>query len=91
MGSPIDSELPIEEEALVETFSLTLRDRCDATANGVEAAQVAVWFKEGQEPLLLCHHHYSQHEAAISNRNPFKIHDQRESEVENRAQGAHIG
>lgn len=52
---------------------ITLRDRCDATANGSEAAEYAVTFAEGQEPLLLCAHHMRQHAAKINMLNPFDI------------------
>lgn len=86
MDSAID--VLIREESIDEApMLLTLNDRCDASANGVEAAKVAVWFSEDGEPVLLCGHHYSKHEVAIISSGPFKIHDQRENETENRQQG----
>ena len=67
------------------TLSLTLADRCDATANRTEAAVVAVWLGEGAEPLLFCGHHYAEHEARLIAA-AWHIHDQR-TEPENRQQG----
>jgi hypothetical protein len=52
---------------------ITLADRCDATANGAEAAEFAVTFHEGQEPLLLCGHHFRAHAAKIFALNPFDV------------------
>lgn len=96
MGSPIEPVIVSEAEVLEEIEEaveeiLTLRDRCDATANGVEAAKVAVWFTPESEPLLFCHHHWVKHEESILARSPFRIHDQRPTEVVNRQQGNYIG
>jgi hypothetical protein len=97
MGNPIEPLLPSEEEAIVfdppieledvegTAFTLTLRDRCDASANRVEAAQVAVWLDEEGEPLLFCGHHYSKHESSLA-AIAVRVHDQR-AVAENRQQG----
>jgi hypothetical protein len=38
-----------------------------------EAAEVAVTFEKGQEPLLLCRHHWNVSKAKIFELNPYDI------------------
>jgi hypothetical protein len=52
---------------------ITLADRCCATANGAEAAEVAITLHEGNEPLLLCKHHWNENAARIFALNPYDI------------------
>lgn len=52
---------------------LTLADRCDASALGSCAAEVAVWLSEDNEPLLFCHHHFHVNAARIAELNPFYV------------------
>jgi hypothetical protein len=67
--------------------SLTAHDRCCATANGTEAAQVIVTIGEG-EPLLFCGHHYDKHAAALDTFGAVVI-DTRNTTPTNRQQGDH--
>lgn len=56
---------------------LTLHDRCDASASGVEQAFVRVTVASGSE-FLLCAHHYNEHEATIAALNDVQIQDERD-------------
>jgi hypothetical protein len=55
------------------TVELTLADRCDASALGSCAAEVAVWLTEANEPLLFCHHHFHVNKARIAELHPFYV------------------
>jgi hypothetical protein len=55
------------------TITLTLADRCDASALGSCAAEVAVWMSEDNEPLLFCHHHFHVNKGAVLALHPFYV------------------
>ncbi len=59
------SPSPPAESVLVspEAMWLTSRDTCDATASGVEAAQVLV--RKGGLVLCLCKHHFERNEIEL--------------------------
>jgi hypothetical protein len=50
---------------------LTGHDRCCATANGTEQAEVLVVMREGDEPILFCRHHWNKHKDAIEAQEPY--------------------
>jgi hypothetical protein len=64
---------------------LTGHDRCCATANGTEQAEVLVVMSKGDEPLLFCRHHWNQHKDAIQTAEPYLWIDTKE---ESDAQGS---
>jgi hypothetical protein len=47
-----------------QEITLTLRDRCDASASGACAAKHVVELLTGGH-LYLCDHHYNEHEASL--------------------------
>lgn len=57
---------------------LTLADRCDASALGSCAAEVAVWMRGDNSPLLFCQHHWHVNRDAVLARNPYHVQEGRE-------------
>lgn len=62
-----------ETQALMPTTTLTLADRCDASALGACAAEVAVWMQGDSAPMLFCNHHWHVNEDAVRALNPHHI------------------
>lgn len=58
---------------VLPTVTLTLLDRCDASAIGSCAAEVAVWMTEDSAPMLFCNHHWHVNEDAVRALNPFHV------------------
>lgn len=62
-----------ETTTLTPKIELTLADRCDASALGACAAEVAVWMRGDSNPLLFCNHHWRESKASVLALNPHHI------------------
>ena len=55
------------------TIELTLADRCDASALGSCAAEIAVWMRGDNTPMLFCNHHWHVNRDAVLALAPFHV------------------
>ena len=64
-------------DTLIPTVTLTLADRCDASAIGSCAAEVAVWLRGDSAPMLFCNHHWNVSRDAVLALEPHHIQEAR--------------